>query len=42
MAGITLVSNFVIEDDYLNSSLTVIVVCSLTALTKYYFMGFFW
>ena len=34
MAGITLVSKFVIEDDYLNSSLTVIVVCSLTALTS--------
>jgi threonine/homoserine/homoserine lactone efflux protein len=34
MAGITLVSKFVLEDDYLNSSLTVIVVCSLTALTS--------
>ena len=34
MAAITLISNFVIEDDYLNSSLTVIVVCSLTALTS--------
>jgi threonine/homoserine/homoserine lactone efflux protein len=34
MAGITLISKFVIEDDYLNSSLTVIVVCSLTALTS--------
>jgi threonine/homoserine/homoserine lactone efflux protein len=34
VAGITLVSKFVIEDDYINSSLTVIVVCSLTALTS--------
>ena len=34
MAGITLISKFVLEDDYLNSSLTVIVVCSLTALTS--------
>ena len=34
MAAITLISNFVFEDDYLNSSLTVIVVCSLTALTS--------
>jgi threonine/homoserine/homoserine lactone efflux protein len=34
MAAATLISNFVIEDDYLMSSLTVIVVCSLTALTS--------
>ena len=34
MAAITLISNFVLEDDYLNSSLTVIIVCSLTALTS--------
>jgi len=34
MAAIILISNFVLEDDYLNSSLTVIVVCSLTALTS--------
>jgi threonine/homoserine/homoserine lactone efflux protein len=34
MAAVTLISNFVMEDDYLNSSLTVIVVCSLTALTS--------
>ncbi|MDA9167302.1 LysE family translocator [Candidatus Pelagibacter sp.] len=34
MAAITLISNFVLEGDYLNSSLTVIVVCSLTALTS--------
>ena len=41
MAGITLISNFVIEDDYLNSSLTVIVVCSLTALTSITTWAFF-
>ena len=34
MAAIILISKFVIEDDYFNSSLTVIVVCSLTALTS--------
>ena len=34
MAAIILISKFVMEDDYLNSSLTVIVVCSLTALTS--------
>jgi threonine/homoserine/homoserine lactone efflux protein len=34
MAAITLISNFVLEDDYLNSSITVIVVCSSTALTS--------
>jgi len=34
MAAITLISKFVLEDDYLNSSLAVIVVCSLTALTS--------
>ena len=34
MAAITLISKFVIEDDYLMSSLTVIIVCSLTALTS--------
>ncbi|MDA7446475.1 LysE family translocator [Candidatus Pelagibacter ubique] len=34
MAAITLISKFVLENDYLNSSLTVIVVCSLTALTS--------
>ena len=34
MAGITLISKFVLEDDYINSSLTVIVVCSLTALAS--------
>ena len=44
MAGITLISKFVLEDDYLNSSLTVIVVCSLTALisiTTWTFLGKF-
>ena len=41
MAAITLISNFVIEDDYLNSSLTVIVVCSLTALTSITTWAFF-
>jgi len=34
MAGITLISKFVLEDDYINSSLTVIAVCSLTAITS--------
>jgi len=34
IAAITLISNFVLEDDYLNSSLTVIIVSSLTALTS--------
>ncbi|MDA8537712.1 LysE family translocator [Candidatus Pelagibacter bacterium] len=41
MAAITLISNFVIEDDYINSSLTVIVVCSLTALTSITTWAFF-
>ena len=44
MAGITLISKFVIEDDYLNSSLSVILVCSLTALasiTTWAFLGKF-
>jgi threonine/homoserine/homoserine lactone efflux protein len=44
MAGITLISKFVLEDDYLNSSLTVIVVCSLTAIssiTTWAFLGKF-
>ena len=34
MAAITLISKFVLENDYLNSSLIVIIVCSLTALTS--------
>jgi threonine/homoserine/homoserine lactone efflux protein len=41
MAAITLISKFVIEDDYLNSSLTVIAVCSLTALTSITTWAFF-
>jgi threonine/homoserine/homoserine lactone efflux protein len=41
IAAITLISKFVIEDDYLNSSLTVIVVCSLTALTSITTWAFF-
>ncbi len=41
MAGITLISKFVIEEDYLNSSLSVIVVCSLTALTSITSWAFF-
>jgi threonine/homoserine/homoserine lactone efflux protein len=34
IAAITLVSKFVIEDDYLQSSLIVVVICSLTGLTS--------
>jgi len=41
MAAVTLISNFVIEDDYIKSSLTVIVVCSLTALTSITTWAFF-
>ena len=41
MAAVTLISNFIIEDDYLNSSLTVILVCSLTALTSITTWAFF-
>ncbi len=41
MAGITLISKFVLEDDYFNSSLTVIVVCSITALTSITTWAFF-
>ena len=41
MAATTLISNFVIKDDYLNSSLTVIVICSLTALTSITTWAFF-
>jgi threonine/homoserine/homoserine lactone efflux protein len=44
MAGITLISKFVLEDDYINSSLAVIIVCSLTALasiTTWAFLGKF-
>ena len=44
MAAITLISNFVREEDYLSSSLTVIIVCSLTAflsITCWSFLGKF-
>ena len=41
MAGITLISKFVLEDDYFNSSLTVIMVCSMTALTSITAWAFF-
>ena len=41
MAAITLISNFVIEEDYLDSSLTVIIVCSLTALASITTWAFF-
>ena len=41
MAGITLVSKFVLEDDYFNSSLIVIGVCSMTALASITAWAFF-
>tara|TARA_B110000196_G_scaffold311814_1_gene316269 strand:- start:15 stop:602 length:588 start_codon:yes stop_codon:yes gene_type:complete len=44
MAAITLISNFVREEDYFNSSLTVIIICSLTAfmsITTWSFLGKF-
>jgi len=41
MAAITLISNFVTEENYLNSSLTVILVCSLTAFTSIATWSFF-
>ena len=41
MAAIILISKFVLEDDYLNSSLTVIAVCSMTALTSITAWAFF-
>ncbi|MDA9653949.1 LysE family translocator [Candidatus Pelagibacter sp.] len=41
MAGITLISKFVLEDDYFKSSLIVIVVCSMTALTSITTWAFF-
>ena len=34
MAAVTLISKFVKEEDYIMSSLSVIAVCSLTALTS--------
>jgi len=41
MAAITLISNFVIEDNYLNSSLIVILVCSLTGISSITTWAFF-
>jgi threonine/homoserine/homoserine lactone efflux protein len=44
MAAITLVSKFVREEDYINSSIAVILVCSLTAflsITSWAFIGKF-
>jgi threonine/homoserine/homoserine lactone efflux protein len=41
MAAITLISKFVIEDDYLTSSIIVIVVCSLTGLSSITTWAFF-
>ena len=44
MAAITLISRFVREDDYINSSLSVILVCSVTAflsITTWVFLGKF-
>tara|TARA_X000001036_G_scaffold431797_1_gene466677 strand:+ start:1165 stop:1752 length:588 start_codon:yes stop_codon:yes gene_type:complete len=44
MAGITLISKFVREEDYMSSSLTVIIVCSFTAffsITTWTFFGKF-
>jgi len=34
MAAITLISNFIKQEDYIKSSLVVIIVCSLTAFTS--------
>ena len=44
MAGITLISKFVIKEDYINSAITVIVVCAITAflsITSWAFLGKF-
>tara|TARA_B100001173_G_scaffold110962_1_gene96241 strand:- start:2619 stop:2846 length:228 start_codon:yes stop_codon:yes gene_type:complete len=44
MAGITLISKFVIKEDYINSAITVIVVCGITAflsITSWAFLGKF-
>ena len=44
MAAITLISKFVMDDNYLNSSITVIIVCSFTAflsITSWTFFGKF-
>tara|TARA_B100001996_G_scaffold194664_1_gene149061 strand:- start:512 stop:1099 length:588 start_codon:yes stop_codon:yes gene_type:complete len=44
MAAITLISKFVIKEDYINSSITVILVCAVTAflsITSWAFLGKF-
>jgi len=44
MAAITLISKFVIKEDYVNSSITVILVCAVTAflsITSWAFLGKF-
>jgi len=44
MAAITLISKFVIQEDYINSSITVIIVCSVTAflsISSWAFLGKF-
>ena len=44
MAAITLISKFVIQEDYINSSITVIIVCSVTAflsITSWTLLGKF-
>ncbi len=44
MAAITLISKFVTQEDYINSSITVIVVCALTAflsISSWAFLGKF-
>ena len=44
MAGITLISKFVIQEDYINSAITVILVCGITAflsITSWAFLGKF-
>ena len=44
MAGIALISKFVIQEDYINSAITVIFVCSVTAflsITSWAFLGKF-
>ncbi len=44
MAGITLISKFVIQEDYMNSAITVILVCGITAflsIISWAFLGKF-
>jgi len=44
MAAITLISKFVIQEDYINSSITVIIVCAVTAflsISSWAFLGKF-